>query len=97
MQNPARKTASAASTQIGHVTAPRGARSRQPIHKQRASSQTSGGYASDADAKTCPRLKNQSETENPSSISRSTLRSASGRRQSTSPKRKTAQKPSQTP
>ena len=47
-------------------------------------------------AKTCPWLKNQSETENESSTSRSRFRSESSRRQSASPRRNTAQKPSQT-
>ena len=44
-------------------------------------------------ANTFPWLKNQSETENESIISRSRFRTESGRRQSTRPSRKTAQKP----
>ena len=47
-------------------------------------------------ANTLPSLKNQSETENESSARRSRVRSPSGRRQSTSPSRKTAQSPSHT-
>ena len=46
--------------------------------------------------KTSPRLKNQSDTENDSSTSRSALRTESGRRQSTRPSRKSAQNESQT-
>src|SRR5690349_14203579 len=42
-----------------------------------------------------PRLKYQSETENESSASRSRLRRLSGRRRSARPKKKSAQKPSQ--
>src|SRR5919201_1025429 len=86
----------AASTHTGHAAAPRGGRSRRAIHRQRASTQRSGGYASGIAVKTSPRLKNQSETENESRTSRSTVRSDSGRRQSTSPSRNSAQKPSQT-
>jgi hypothetical protein len=47
-------------------------------------------------ANTFPSLKNQSETENESRATRSSVRRPSGRRQSTSPRRKTAQSKSQT-
>ena len=54
-------------------------------------------YTSGTAAKTFPRLKNQSETENDSSINRSTLRSERMRRQSARPTRKTPQNASQSP
>src|SRR6266516_2915398 len=94
-RNPATKTVAAASTHTGHAGTPRDGRSVRAIQRHRARSQTSGGYASGIDAKTLPRLKNQSETENDSSASRSTVRIESGRRQSTRPSRKIAQNPSQ--
>src|SRR5438067_13734251 len=95
-RKPARKTVADASTQTGHTTAPRGGRSVRAIHKQRASSHSSGGYASGIARKTFPLLKNQSETERESSTSRSAFRTDSGRRQSARPSRKSAHNPSHT-
>src|SRR5262245_30814923 len=96
MRKPARKTAPASRTQYGQTTRPRAARPVQPIHAQRASRYASGMYTSGTDAKTFPRLKNHSDTENDSSISRSRFRHDSGRRNSASPSRKAKQNPSQT-
>src|SRR5205823_1030412 len=64
-------------------------------HAQRASRYTSGGYASDADAKTWPRLKYHSETENDSSIRRSRFRHEIGRRKFASPSRNAPHRPNQ--
>src|SRR5215210_4301851 len=91
-----RKMEAATSTHTGHTARPDGARSRQPIHTHRASSQAKPGYRTGIAVKMSPRLKNQSETENDRSASRSRLRSESGRLQSTRPIRNTAQNPSQT-
>ena len=96
MRNPARNTAPASRTQYGQTKRPRTARPVQPIQAQRASRYTSGGYASGTAAKTFPRLKNHSETENDSTMTRSRLRQDSGRRYSASPSRNATQKPSQT-
>ena len=72
-RKPATKTVAAASTQTGQTAAPRDGRSERAIQTQRTSSQTSGGYTSGIAAKTLPRLKNQSETENDSRTRRSTF------------------------
>src|SRR3954454_23718356 len=91
MRKPARKTVIASSSQTGHTTAPRGGQSELPTQMQRASAQASGGYASGIAAKMWPWSKNHNDTESETSASRSTLRSPSGRRQSTSPRRNSAQ------
>src|SRR5262245_35194946 len=95
-RKPARNTVAAASTQTGQTAAPRGGRSPRATQTQRTSSHTSGGYASGIAAKTLPRLKNHNETESDRRTSRSAFRTESGRRQSTSPSRNSAQKLSQT-
>ena len=86
----------AISTHTGQTGAPDEGRSRRPIQKQRTSSQTSGGYAADMAAKTCPRLNRSSDTDSETRTSRSRFRSDRGRRQSISPSRKMAQNESHT-
>src|SRR5512146_3499531 len=95
MRKPARNTVIASSTHTGQTGAPRGGRSVPPIQTQRASAHASGGYASDIAAKMWPWLKNRRETESETSANRSTVRRLSGRRQSTSPSKKSAQNVSQ--
>src|SRR4051812_6720732 len=91
MRKPARKTVIASSSHTGHTGAPRDGRSVLPTQRQRASAHASGGYASAMAAKMWPWLKNHSETDSETSADRSTVRSPSGRRQSTSPSRNRTQ------
>src|SRR5215212_5527203 len=96
MRNPAAKTVAARRIHTGQRSLPRGARPVTPIQIPRPIRYTNGGYTSGALAKMFPRLKNQRETEKASIAIRSSVRSENGRRQSTSPIRKSAQKANQT-
>src|SRR5205807_675743 len=96
MRKPARKTVAPRSIQTGQIGRPRTGRPVKPIHAQRAIKYRSGGYASGAEANTLPRLKNHSDTEKESSITRSRLRHDKSRRKFPSPSRNAAQKPSHT-
>src|SRR3954452_25168471 len=95
-RNPATNTVAAASSQTGQTGMPREGVSRRAIQRQRSSTHASGGYASAIAVKTQPWLKNQRETENESSTSRSALRIDSRRRQSTRPSRNSPQNASHT-
>src|ERR1043166_8206781 len=95
-RKPAPNAVAASRSQTGQRVRPGAARPVMPIQRPRPIRYTNGGYASGALAKMCPRLKNQSETENEGSAIRSRFRSENGRRQSKSPIRNAAQNESQT-
>ena len=95
MRNPTRKTVADASSQTGHSGRPRSGPPRQADQTILPSRYAIGGYASGTAVKMSPRLKNQSDTENESSTTRSRFRIVNGLRKSASPIRKIAQRPSQ--